>query len=141
VSPVSSITAVPVRVAYPGHAALGRLIVSRVGLLVGTVLAEGASADADLRDFLAAIDRERRLGNTALVRHIADRFGLPNGLSMDTAIDHVWTLTALDVADRLVRRCGWTWDQYERWLGTQLAAGFTSRTRSTRRTALPPQQS
>ncbi len=118
------------------YAALGRLIVSRVGPLVGTVLAEGAGAD--LRDFLAAIDRERRMGNTALVRHIADRFGLPNGLSMDTAIDHVWTLTALDVADRLVRRCGWTWDQYERWLGTQLAAGFTSRIRSTRRTAIPP---
>lgn len=120
------------------YAAMGRLIVSRVGPIVGTVLAEGAGADTDLRDFLAAIDQERRMGNTALVRHIADRFGLPNGLSLDTAIDHVWTLTAMDVADRLVRRCGWTWDQYERWLGTQLAAGFTSRTRSSRLAALPP---
>ncbi len=108
------------------YASMGRLIVSRVGPLVGTVLAEGAGADADLANFLAAIDRERRIGDTAVVRHIADRFGLPTGLSEDRAIDHVWTLTALEVADRLVRRCGWSWDDYERWLGTQLTAGLSS---------------
>ncbi len=107
------------------YAGMSRLIVSRVGPLVGMVLAEGAGADADLANFLAAIDRERRIGNTAVVRHIADRFGLPNGLSADPAIDHVWTLTALEVADRLVRRCGWSWDDYERWLGTQLTAGLS----------------
>ena len=107
------------------YASMSRLIVSRVGPLVGMVLAEGAGADADLASFLAAIDRERRIGNTAVVRHIADQFGLPHGLSVDCAIDHVWTLTALEVADRLVRRCGWSWDDYEQWLGTQMTAGLS----------------
>jgi len=49
------------------YAGMSRLIVSRVGPLVGMVLAEGAGAD--LANFLAAIDRERRIGNTAVVRH------------------------------------------------------------------------
>lgn len=107
------------------YASMSRLIVSRVGPLVGVVLAEGAGADADLANFLAAIDRERRIGNTAVVQHIADRFGLPHGLSVDRAIDHVWTLTSLELADRLVRRCRWSWDDYERWLGTQMTAGLS----------------
>ena len=44
------------------YASMSRLIVSRVGPLVGMALAEGAGADADLASFLAAIDRERRIG-------------------------------------------------------------------------------
>jgi AcrR family transcriptional regulator len=107
------------------YAGLSRLIVSRVGPVVGMVLAEGAGADADLADFLATIDRERRIGNTGLVRHIADRFGLAKGQSVDSAIDHVWTLTALEVADRLVRRCRWSLDDYQQWLATQLTAGLS----------------
>jgi AcrR family transcriptional regulator len=119
------------------YAGVGRLIMSRVGPVLVLVLAEGAGAE--LRDFLATIDRERRIGNTAVVRHIAERFGLPNGLSLDRAIDHVWTLTAPDVADRLVRRCGWTWDDYEGWLAAQLMAGFGQRTRPVSRAVLPRQ--
>lgn len=46
-------------------------------------------------------------------------------LTHERATDHVWTLTAPELADRLVRRCGWPLDEYQRWLGTQLIAGLT----------------
>ena len=52
----------------------------RVGPLIGAVLADGAGADSELRDFLATIESERRTGNTGLVTHIRDKFGLPGGL-------------------------------------------------------------
>lgn len=41
--------------------------------------------------------------------------GLPAGLTMERAVDQVWTLNSPEVYDRLVRRCGWTADAYEVW--------------------------
>lgn len=111
------------------YAAVSRMIFERVGPLLGTVLAEGAGSDAELAAFLAKIDRERRIGNTGVVQHIADRFGLGDGVSLERAVDHVWTLTAPGNADRLVRRCGWSLDAYEHWLAAGLDAGLR---------ALPP---
>jgi AcrR family transcriptional regulator len=107
--------------AYAGFSAM---IVGRVGPLIGMVLAEGAGSDADLGAFLSTIDGERRAGNTGIVRHLADRFGLPDGVPIERAVDHVWTLTSIEVADRLVRRCGWSLDAYERWLGEGLISGL-----------------
>jgi hypothetical protein len=49
--------------------------------------------------------------------------GLASGLSLERAIDHVWTLTAPEVSDRLICRCEWTLDAYASWLATQLPAG------------------
>jgi AcrR family transcriptional regulator len=106
------------------YAAFSRLIVGRVGALLGSLLAEGPGGDDELRDFLATIEAERRIGNTTIVTYIRDQFGLPGGLTMERAIDHVWTLTAPEVADRLVRRCHWSPDAYESWLSDQLRAGF-----------------
>ncbi|HEY7008606.1 MAG TPA: hypothetical protein VH395_06690 [Jatrophihabitantaceae bacterium] len=109
------------------YSALSGLILRRVGPFLGAILADGAGPDPELREFLATIERERRIGNTGIVTHIRDRFGLPHGLTLDRAIDHVWTLTASEIADRLIRRCGSTVDAYESWLSDQLRAGFRSR--------------
>ncbi len=109
------------------YATLSRLIAARIGELVGVLLAEGAGSDAELREFLATIDGERRIGNSGVVRHITERFGLPDGLSEQRAVDHVWTVTGPEVLERLVRRCGWSLDEYETWLAVALKAGFASR--------------
>ncbi|MDP9117480.1 MAG: TetR/AcrR family transcriptional regulator [Actinomycetota bacterium] len=109
------------------YAAMSRMIIGRVGPLLGAVFVDGAGSDAELRAFLATIDRERRAGNTGVVTHIRDRFGLPEGLSLQRAVDAIWTLTAPEVADRLVRRCGWSLDDYETWLANALISGFRTR--------------
>lgn len=106
------------------YAAVSRIITGRVGPLLGAVMAAGAGADTELRGFLDTIEGERRTGNTGVVRHIDERFGLPAGLSRDRAVDTVWTLTAPEIADRLVRRCGWSLDDYENWLADALVIGF-----------------
>ncbi len=106
------------------YAAMSRMIVGRVGSLLGAVFLDGPGSDAELRAFLATIDRERRAGNTGVVTLIYDRFGLPDGLTLERAVDAVWTLTAPDIADRLVRQCGWSLDDYETWLANVLISVF-----------------
>ncbi|HET6742282.1 MAG TPA: TetR/AcrR family transcriptional regulator, partial [Kribbella sp.] len=87
----------------------------RVGPLLGTILAEGPGGDRALEQFVATIEEERRRGNLAGLQ------GLPLGKEQ-AVVDAVWTLTAPEIYDRLVRRCGWSPQQYERWLARQLEA-------------------
>ena len=103
-----------------GYAAVAVVFWHRLGPLLGVLLAHGDGGDPLLADFTATIDRERRTGNTALVGHLAERFGLPDGWSPDRAVDLVWTLTSPQLADLLVRRCGWSPEDYGRWLGDAL---------------------
>lgn len=105
------------------YAAFGRMLLERTGPLLGVVLAEGAGSDAELSAFLATIDTERRLGNTGVIRHIEERFGL-GGVDPERAIDLVWTLTSPEIADRLMRRCGWELDAYQAWLAQALVDGL-----------------
>jgi hypothetical protein len=51
----------------------------------------------------------------------ASRFPLRAGLTVEEAADILWTLTAPEVADRLIRGRGWTADAYEAWLATTMA--------------------
>lgn len=106
------------------YAAFARMLLERAGPLLGVVLAEGAGSDAELNAFLATIDTERRIGNTGVVQHIAENFGLAEGMDVERAVDLVWTLTAPENADRLVRRCGWSYADYERWLAGALGHGI-----------------
>lgn len=106
------------------YAAAGRLLYDRVGTLLGAVLAEGPGNDADLRDFVATMEAERRAGNAMFVRHVHSRFGLPANLSTERAIDLVWTITAFELTDRLVRRCGWRTVDVGRWVGDVLVAAL-----------------
>ncbi|KAA9393214.1 TetR/AcrR family transcriptional regulator [Kocuria coralli] len=119
------VTAQPDRSAtLRAYAAAARTFIERTGPLIWMVLAEGAGQDAELRAFLETIDRERRIGNTGVVEHIANRFGLGDGVTVERAVDLVWTLTSPENADRLVRRCGWTPADYERWLAEGLVTGL-----------------
>lgn len=106
------------------YAALCATIYERVGPLLGVLLAQGAGGDAGLQDFVATIDRERRAGNTNALNALERAHGLPARLDRERFIDIVWTLTAPEIYDRFVRRCGWTHAMYAAWLAEALVAVF-----------------
>lgn len=103
------------------YARFSRLIVTRVGPLIMPVFVEGAGRDPDLRAFIDKTEQERATGTTGMAQRIATRFGLRTGLTVDVAADVLWTLTAPEIADRLIRRRGWSLDRYESWLARAMA--------------------
>ena len=98
-----------------GYIAKGMDLYSRVGELLGILLADGPGADAELKFFVNTIERERRTGNEFIVRHIETTFGLPDDLQFDRAVDVVWAATSFELVDRLVRRCGWPLAEFQTW--------------------------
>ena len=102
---------------YP---AAGALLARRVLLLVTMAVAQAATGDPDLRSFADTIESERAAGTAATARHVADRFGLRDGLDVSAAQDVLWALTAPDLADRLVNRREWGWDRFQAWLGNAM---------------------
>ena len=109
------------------YAAAGRLLSERVNPLLAVLLAN-AAADDDLRAFAETIDGERLRGNGMLIARLAERFGLPAGLTAERAVDVVWVLTSPDTCDRLVRRRGWSYDEYEAWLAGAMASALAPST-------------
>ncbi|GIF76807.1 TetR/AcrR family transcriptional regulator [Asanoa siamensis] len=103
------------------YARMSREIYERIGPLVPILLTEGAAGDREVRAFIDTIESERAVGTTNIARHVASRFGLRAGLSVEDAADILWTLTSPDVLYRLVRRRGWSLDHFERWLGETMA--------------------
>ena len=105
------------------YAAAGRLLSERVGPLLATLLAS-AAADDDLRAFAETIDGERLRGNGMVVARLVEQFGLPVGWTAERAVDVLWVLTSPDTCDRLVRRRGWSYDEYEAWLGNAMVSAL-----------------
>ena len=103
------------------YARMGREIAERAGPLLTVVFVQAAGRDPEVRAFVDTIEGERRRGTAGVAGHIAERFGLREGLSVDEAADILWTLTAPELLDRLTRRRGWTLDRYESWLATTMA--------------------
>jgi AcrR family transcriptional regulator len=99
-----------------------RVIYEQVGGLLGAVLGGGHGSDAGASELAATVDRERRVGTTHAMTAFEQRFGLADGMTLERAIDIVWTLNSPEVFDRLVHRCGWTLEAYESWLAHQLRA-------------------
>ncbi|MCY7342450.1 MAG: hypothetical protein LH603_11550 [Pseudonocardia sp.] len=93
----------------------------RVLPLVTMRLAQAATGDTDLRAFAETIEGERATGTGNAAAYVARRFGLRDGLDVQSAADVLWTLTAPDIADRLVNRRGWGWDRFHEWSGALMA--------------------
>ena len=108
------------RACLVAYAGLGRSLSERLLPLVTVMLAQAAAGDEDLAAFVATIEGERAVGTGQVATHVAERFGLRDGLDVDAAADILWTLTSPDLADRLVTRRGWGWDRFEGWLGTTM---------------------
>lgn len=91
------------------YARLGRELGERVLPLVTMLYAQAAAGDPDLAAHVETTEGERAIGTRRTAELVADRFGLRPGMDVDAAADVLWTLTAPDVTDRLVRRRGWGW--------------------------------
>jgi AcrR family transcriptional regulator len=103
------------------YARVGRDMLSRARPLITVIFVEGPGNDPDLRAFVDKIEGERAMGTAHMAHHIAIRFGLRPGLTEAEAADILWALTAPELADRFIRRRGWTLDRYERWLAQAMA--------------------
>ncbi len=101
-----------------------RMLSERVGPLLGALLAHGT--DAALVDLVATVEQERYVGTTHAITGLRDRIGLPaqhaGEAGLRRLVDAVWTLNSPDAYDRLVRRRGWSAEEYETWLAEQLTA-------------------
>lgn len=100
------------------YTAISRVLAERALPLVSMALAQTATGDAELREFTDTIENERAIGTANAARHIADRFGLRDGVDVEEAADTLWALTAPELADRLINRRNWGWDRYQKWLHT-----------------------
>jgi AcrR family transcriptional regulator len=98
------------------YARTGRNLVERAGPLIGVVFVQGAGRDPDVRAFAEKIEAERAIGTARIAAHVRDSFGLRPGLDVTQAGDILWALTSPELADRFLRRCGWTLDGHEAWL-------------------------
>ncbi|GAB3824133.1 TetR/AcrR family transcriptional regulator [Dactylosporangium cerinum] len=107
------------RTALALYAKMGRDMVERVLPLLPIVLSEGAAGDREVRTFIDTTEAERAVGTRGIAADLEEYFGLR--VSVAEAADVLWTLTAPDVTIRLVHRCGWTLDRYERWLAESMA--------------------
>jgi len=107
------------------YAAFSAGISRRVAPLLGVLLADGAGNDKMLAAFVATIDEERLTGNTRAMSLLEQKHGLPSGRVLSELVDEVWTLTAPEVCDRLVRRRGWSFETYAAWLSDVVAAACT----------------
>lgn len=84
------------------------------------------AGEATIREFVArTINRERRTGNGHALDSLDATHGIPTPPGRAVLHDIMWTLMSPEVADRLIRRCGWSPDDYERWLGDHLVAAVT----------------
>jgi AcrR family transcriptional regulator len=99
-----------------------RLLHGRLGPLVSAL----PSGDPTLAQFLATIDTERRIGNSVVVGHLDRTFGLAPDLDQTRAVDIVWTLTSPLTADLLIRRCGWSVNNYAEWLADTLCTASST---------------
>ncbi|MDO5683560.1 MAG: TetR/AcrR family transcriptional regulator [Propionibacteriaceae bacterium] len=100
-----------------------RVVSERVGPIVGALIAAGE--ERGIADFFKTIEKERRLGTAGAITALQQTHGLPEGVPLERAVDMAWTLNAPEIWDRLVRRCGWTGEDYERWIEQQLCASLT----------------
>jgi AcrR family transcriptional regulator len=103
------------------YAAVGRLRFERLGPLVGVLLEGAGTGDPELRELLAALERERLAGADRVVGQLAAVGALRDGLDPEQARDVVWTLISFEVTRLLVHGRGWSLDRWQAWLATTLA--------------------
>jgi AcrR family transcriptional regulator len=115
------------------YAQMSREIVQRVGPLLSVAVAEATSGDREIRRFVATVEQERTVGTRNIAMHVQEHFGLRPALTLHEAADILWTLTAPEVADRLLRRRHWTLERYQEWLAGTMADALLPQS-----SAMPP---
>jgi AcrR family transcriptional regulator len=95
-----------------------RLVKERAGGLFA-VLRSAADSDPDSAALWERINAEFHTNQRVVIEALGP---LRPGLDVDRAADIMWTLNHPDVWELLVRRRGWTPDEWEEWFVTTLTA-------------------
>jgi AcrR family transcriptional regulator len=98
-----------------------RTVKERVGD-VFEVIRTAAPVDADIAELWARIESEFYENQRAIVGALRASRGVRRGLDDERATDILWSLNHPDLWLLLVRKRGWTADEFERWLRETLAA-------------------
>lgn len=94
---------------------------------LATLFALLTEAGPDVGQVLATAERERMVGVTAFVGHLADTAVLPPGTDMAHLADACWALTGPQLFNQLTADRGWSVHTYETWLAGLLAAMLLGR--------------
>jgi AcrR family transcriptional regulator len=87
------------------------------------LLVEVAAAhDPELAKLARELDDNRRRRMTDNARRLAEAGHLPAALTLTRATDILWTYSSPEVYDLLVKRSGWTLQQYSAFIATGIAA-------------------
>lgn len=104
-----------------GYAELVTEIMGRVAGIYEAVRG-AAGADAGARTLWEDILRQRRVGMDNLIRGVASKGPLRDGLDRETAADVAWVLTDPGWYHMLAHQRRWTPDRYQAWLTETLQA-------------------
>ena len=77
---------------------------------------QASGADAVARDLWTEILRQRRVGMDNLIRALATKSELRDGLDPKSAADLAWVLVDPGLYQMLVQQRGWAPAQYQAWL-------------------------
>src|SRR5215831_1893743 len=101
------------------------------------IIRQAAVSEPALAELWDRIETEFRLVLAGVAGRLDALGSLAPGIDVTTATDLLWTLNHPDTWHLLARRCGWTADRYEQWVGdtlsTQLLGGSPAAT-----AGLPP---
>lgn len=97
------------------HSATQPGIHARSGPLL-RALREAAAVDNDLQEAYERLERQRLNGMNQYAGDLIATGQTRQDLSQDDIRDVIWTLTSIDVHDRLVHQRQWSPDEYVEWL-------------------------
>ena len=83
-----------------------------------SVLRAAATTDPALVPLAATTEQRRRAGAASVVNGLETLGALRDDLTVDEAVDVLWTLNSSEIHQRLVRESGWSPDRFRAWLAT-----------------------
>jgi AcrR family transcriptional regulator len=99
-------------------------VVARIGASAGSgweLYRDAAAGDPEIAADWAELQSLRRLNIERILAHLPLE-SLRPGLSRESARDSAWVIAGPESFDLLVRRSGYTLDEWESWMATTLAA-------------------
>ena len=88
-----------------------------------TTYRDAAGIDKDVADDWQVLQLARRETFRLVLATLPDR-ALREGLTREAAIDTAWAVAGPETHELFVRRLGWTYDRYEAWVSSTLAAAL-----------------
>jgi AcrR family transcriptional regulator len=112
-----------------GYAAINARVYDRLAPVIRMLRAAAAAApgDGDLTTLLEDAETRRLAGAVECAENLQSVGGLRPGLTPELAGQQLFALSVLEGHDSLVRRCGWTSDEFADWLGERMIDAVLAR--------------